>query len=71
METTHNYLTGLGDVQRLLLEWNNWTQQKATAFLLGSSALFLGTNYNGERGKQPLNQKETSKVAFREGVAFI
>lgn len=44
METTYNYLTGPGDVQRLLFEWNNWTQQKATAFLLGSSALFLGTN---------------------------
>jgi len=40
METTYNCLTGPG----LLFEWNNWTQQKATAFLLGSSALFLGAN---------------------------
>lgn len=48
METTHNCLTGPGDVQRLLLEWNNWTQQKATAFLLAAQHFSLALIRMGE-----------------------
>lgn len=44
METKYNYLNRPVDVQRLLLSETAGLSRKATAFLLGSSALFLGTN---------------------------
>lgn len=51
--------------------YNNFTQQKATALLLGSRELFLSTNSNDGRENSPSIRKKPQKLYLGEEYLFL